>query len=298
MNVVQTGGVDDGKAAGEEGGPQGAADRGRNGAYCRAGPEGFARPRHRGARGARALGGLYTVFDDLDGLVLHVNSDTLKRLETALNAALPPSGDLEESFLSLSLAYLRFALAERNLWSALFEHRMPEGVAVPDWHLAEHAFLIGLIAAPPCAPDAGRFQARSHRPQPSGYGLLQASDAADDLGPLSGGGRDLLAHQPHDDRCGSPTKSTRANCARSSIMPARCVSTKKELIWLAATVSMAGRRFSAGVHRLARRLPPAGIRAAQGRRPVRAAFRRPVDAHDHVGNPGARNHQRAVRARR
>lgn len=99
-------------------------------------------------RAGAALGGLYTVFDDLDGLVLHVNSDTLKRLETALNAALPPSGDLEESFLSLSLAYLRFALAERNLWSALFEHRMPEGVAVPDWHLAEHAFLIGLIAAP------------------------------------------------------------------------------------------------------------------------------------------------------
>ncbi len=99
-------------------------------------------------RAGSALGGLYTVFDDLDGLVLHVNSDTLKRLETALNAALPPSGDLEESFLSLSLAYLRFALAERNLWSALFEHRMPEGVAVPDWHLAEHAFLIGLIAAP------------------------------------------------------------------------------------------------------------------------------------------------------
>jgi AcrR family transcriptional regulator len=99
-------------------------------------------------RAGSALGGLYTVFDDLDGLVLHVNSGTLKRLETELNAALPPSGDLEETFLSLSLAYLRFALAERNLWSALFEHRMPEGVAVPEWHLAEHAFLIGLIAAP------------------------------------------------------------------------------------------------------------------------------------------------------
>ncbi|HEV7249541.1 MAG TPA: TetR/AcrR family transcriptional regulator [Shinella sp.] len=107
-------------------------------------------------RAGSALGGLYTVFDDLDGLVLHINSGTLKRLETALNAALPPSGDIEETFLSLSLAYLRFALAERNLWSALFEHRMPEGVAVPEWHLAEHAFLIGLIA-PPLArqmPDA------------------------------------------------------------------------------------------------------------------------------------------------
>jgi AcrR family transcriptional regulator len=99
-------------------------------------------------RAGAALGGLYTVFDDLDGLILHVNSGTLKRLETALNTAVRPAAGIEETFLSLSLAYLRFALAERNLWSALFEHRMPEGVAVPEWHVAEHAFLIGLIAAP------------------------------------------------------------------------------------------------------------------------------------------------------
>ena len=99
-------------------------------------------------RAGAALGGLYTVFDHLDGLILAVNSGTLKRLETALNAAIPPSANIEESFLNLSLAYLRFALAERNLWSALFEHRLPEGVAVPDWHLAEQAFLIGLIAKP------------------------------------------------------------------------------------------------------------------------------------------------------
>ena len=99
-------------------------------------------------RAGAALGGLYTVFDDLDALILNVNSGTLKRLELALNAAIPPSASIEDTFLQLSLAYLRFALAERNLWSALFEHRMPEGVPVPDWHLAEHAFLIGLIATP------------------------------------------------------------------------------------------------------------------------------------------------------
>ncbi|WDZ79190.1 TetR/AcrR family transcriptional regulator (plasmid) [Ensifer adhaerens] len=99
-------------------------------------------------RAGAALGGLYTVFDDLDELVLHVNSGTLKQLETALNAAISPSAAIGETFLSLSLAYMRFALAERNLWSALFEHRMPEGVSVPEWHLAEHTFLIGLIAVP------------------------------------------------------------------------------------------------------------------------------------------------------
>ena len=107
-------------------------------------------------RAGAALGGLYTVFSDLDGLILAVNSGTLKKLETALETAVAPRAGIEETFLNLSLAYLRFALAEKNLWAALFEHRMPEGVAVPDWHLAEHAFLIGLIAAPMAArmPDA------------------------------------------------------------------------------------------------------------------------------------------------
>ena len=81
-----------------------------------------------------------------DGLILTVNSGTLKRLETALETAIPREAGIEDTFLNLSLAYLRFALAEKNLWAALFEHRMPEGVAVPDWHLAEHAFLIGLTA--------------------------------------------------------------------------------------------------------------------------------------------------------
>ncbi|WP_432349708.1 TetR/AcrR family transcriptional regulator (plasmid) [Shinella yambaruensis] len=99
-------------------------------------------------RAGAALGGLYTVFDDLDGLILAVNSGTLKRLEVALERAIPPDATIEQTFLSLSLAYLGFAQAEKNLWAALFEHRMPEGVPVPDWHLAEHAFLIGLIAGP------------------------------------------------------------------------------------------------------------------------------------------------------
>ena len=107
-------------------------------------------------RAGAALGGLYTVFPDLDGLILTVNSGTLKRLETALETAIPREAGIEDTFLNLSLAYLRFALAEKNLWAALFEHRMPDGVAVPDWHLAEHAFLIGLIAVPMAArmPEA------------------------------------------------------------------------------------------------------------------------------------------------
>ncbi|MET0259446.1 MAG: TetR/AcrR family transcriptional regulator, partial [Methylobacterium sp.] len=39
-----------------------------------------------------ALGGLYNAFDDLDDVVLHVNSRTLGRLEAALTAARRDAG--------------------------------------------------------------------------------------------------------------------------------------------------------------------------------------------------------------
>jgi len=95
-----------------------------------------------------ALGGLYTVFEDLHDLVFHVNSTTLAALERSLDLetlrALPPADRLRH----LARGYLRFALENRNLWQALFEHRLPEGRGVPQWHLDEHLFLIGHIAEP------------------------------------------------------------------------------------------------------------------------------------------------------
>lgn len=95
-----------------------------------------------------ALGGLYTVFEDLHDLVFHVNSTTLAALERSLDLetlrALPPADRLRH----LARGYLRFALENRNLWQALFEHRLPEGRNVPQWHLDEHLFLIGHIAEP------------------------------------------------------------------------------------------------------------------------------------------------------
>jgi AcrR family transcriptional regulator len=95
-----------------------------------------------------ALGGLYTVFSDLYELVLHVNSATLKSLEDSLAlqdiADAPPADRLRH----LARGYLRFALANRNLWMSLFESRPPEGHDVPQWHLDEHLFLIGFIVEP------------------------------------------------------------------------------------------------------------------------------------------------------
>jgi AcrR family transcriptional regulator len=98
-------------------------------------------------RAGCALGALYNAVADLDELVLRVNSRTLARLGEALA---PASGAASPEAVTLALAdaYAVFALKNRRLWSALFEHRLPEGVEMPDWHRQEHEVLIARIGAP------------------------------------------------------------------------------------------------------------------------------------------------------
>ncbi len=109
-----------------------------------------------------ALGGLYTAFRDLDDLVLHVNSATLGLLEADLVTDLDGIEDPVRQLRILAQGYLRFALTHRNLWAALFEHRLPEGVEAPGWHLDKHMFLIQFIARPLARlnPDMGEEDLR------------------------------------------------------------------------------------------------------------------------------------------
>lgn len=98
-------------------------------------------------RAGCALGAIYNAVADLDELVMRVNSHTLERLGAALAPA-SDAGSPEAITLALADAYAVFALENRRLWSALFEHRLPEGVEMPDWHRQEHEVLIARIVAP------------------------------------------------------------------------------------------------------------------------------------------------------
>ncbi len=95
-----------------------------------------------------ALGALYNVFEDIDMLILHVNSQTLTLLDEALSPISSSETQTDEQLVALAQGYLGFACDNYNLWSALFEHRMPNGVAVPDWHLKEHSVLFEHISVP------------------------------------------------------------------------------------------------------------------------------------------------------
>lgn len=109
------------------------------------------------AQAGCALGALYNAFEDLDRLILNVNSRTLARLGTALAASYPADADPKEALAALAQVYVNFALNNFRLWAALFSHRLPDGITAPDWHRDEHAVLIAQIIKPlsQLRPDLG-----------------------------------------------------------------------------------------------------------------------------------------------
>ncbi len=78
------------------------------------------------------LGTIYKCFADLDDLILQVSSTTLARLDAELQSAKAGVDDPEDQLVALAHAYLAFAVVNRNLWSALFEHQIPSEKA-PGW---------------------------------------------------------------------------------------------------------------------------------------------------------------------
>lgn len=96
-----------------------------------------------------AVGAIYNVFPDIDALLLAVNLRTLEALDARMGAAAPAGGDDPAGQLqALGAAYLGYAYEERRRWRALFEHRVPEGYAVPDWYGAQLDRVFGHLVSP------------------------------------------------------------------------------------------------------------------------------------------------------
>jgi AcrR family transcriptional regulator len=94
-----------------------------------------------------ALGAIYTAFYDLDELILRVNARTLERLDAELNAALGDA-EAEQALQAMARTYLNFARRVEPSWRALFEHRLPPGVAPPQWYVDARNRLFNRLDAP------------------------------------------------------------------------------------------------------------------------------------------------------
>lgn len=95
-----------------------------------------------------ALGSLYTAFTDIDDLIIHMNSRTLKRLGEAIEAAGQGVDDPVDRLKALAKGYLQFAADNHALWVALFDYAALAGTVIPQWHQQEQEVLVRHIVGP------------------------------------------------------------------------------------------------------------------------------------------------------
>lgn len=97
-----------------------------------------------------AVGAIYNVFTDLNGLIMAVNGRTFRTLGkvVAASVAAAPAQEPQDELITMSHAYLRYAAENTNLWRALFDLEMSTEMDVPQWYMAELGKLFALIAAP------------------------------------------------------------------------------------------------------------------------------------------------------
>jgi AcrR family transcriptional regulator len=95
-----------------------------------------------------ALGALYTVFPDLDALVLQVNSQTLHELDAVMTAAVAGISDSGKAMKVLAAVYLDFARVNPFLWKALFQFQYPSDKQLPGWYADDQAKLLAQIVKP------------------------------------------------------------------------------------------------------------------------------------------------------
>lgn len=109
-----------------------------------------------------SVGTLYNVFENLDELIVRLNATTLDALYEAL-ASERLDEEPEAAVRALAEGYIGFIGEHPKLWSVLFEHHLPEGQELPEWHHEKTRRLLGLLEGA-LAPlfAAGQDEQRLH----------------------------------------------------------------------------------------------------------------------------------------
>jgi AcrR family transcriptional regulator len=117
---------------------------------------GFARfsAREVAKRVGYSVGTIYNVFGSYDGMMVAINTRTFGLWAAHLEARLADGG--ADRIQALVEGYFSFARTHRNLWMAIYDHRLPPGVPMPEADAAERALLTAIIVTEIAAalPDA------------------------------------------------------------------------------------------------------------------------------------------------
>lgn len=92
-----------------------------------------------------SVGTVMHVFGNVDGLVMEINARTFRAWTQWLEEHLQGQQG-RNRILVLVDGYFAFASEHRNLWSAIYEHRVPEGVEMADTLVSERQRLTSVIA--------------------------------------------------------------------------------------------------------------------------------------------------------
>lgn len=106
-----------------------------------------------------SVGTIYNVFANLDHLVLAVNTRTFGLWADYLRDRL--AGEPEDRIRALVEGYFAFAEENTNLWMAIYDHRLPPGMAMPDADAAARAVLTDIVVAEVARALGGPVDARA-----------------------------------------------------------------------------------------------------------------------------------------
>jgi AcrR family transcriptional regulator len=109
-----------------------------------------------------SVGTIMHVFGNVDRLVMAINSQTFALWAKWLEERLARVRDQERIFVLVS-GYFDFASTHRNLWAALYEHRVPDGMAMAEALVAERVRLTDIIGREVAAVLPGKAPADADR---------------------------------------------------------------------------------------------------------------------------------------
>lgn len=108
-----------------------------------------------------SVGTIYHVFGSLDHLIVAINSRSFEIWAAELRERLAAGGP--DRIATLVAGYFAFAQENPHLWSAIYEHHLPDGFALPDADHSKRETLTAIVeqeirAALPPASDADIFR--------------------------------------------------------------------------------------------------------------------------------------------
>ncbi|KXU31671.1 TetR family transcriptional regulator [Sphingobium sp. 22B] len=112
-----------------------------------------------------SVGTLYNVFGSYDRLIVAINTRTFDLWAAFLEQRL--ASRPQDRIAALVEGYFRFASENTNIWMAIYDHRLPPGVPMPDDYARQRAGLTEIVVRevaavlPPDAKDVAPRLARS-----------------------------------------------------------------------------------------------------------------------------------------